>query len=78
MERILVSGPSITQREISYVTEAVSNAWHGNANVFHQRFEKAFAAHVGSTHAITLPSCTSAIHLALLAAGIGPVCAGRF
>jgi perosamine synthetase len=71
MMRIPVAGPSITQREIDYVTDAVTNAWYGNANVYHQRFEKAFADYIGVRHAIALPSCTSAIHLALSALGIG-------
>jgi perosamine synthetase len=72
MERIPVSGPSITRREIEYVTEAVTNGWYDQANVYHQRFERAFAAYHGAKHAIALPSCTSAIHLSLLACGIGP------
>lgn len=72
MERLLVSGPSITQKEVDYVTEAVTNAWYGNANIYHDRFERAFAGYVNRRHAIALPSCTSAIHLALLALGVGP------
>jgi perosamine synthetase len=72
MERLLVSGPSITQKEIDYVTAAVTNAWYGNANIYHDRFERAFAEYVSRRHAIALPSCTSAIHLALLALGAGP------
>lgn len=71
MERILVSGPSITQKEIDYVTDAVTNAWHGNANLYHDRFEKAFAEYLGVRYAVCLPSCTSAIHLSLLALGVG-------
>ncbi|MEW6380713.1 MAG: DegT/DnrJ/EryC1/StrS family aminotransferase [bacterium] len=71
MERISVSGPWITQKEIDYVTEAVTNAWYGNANVYHERFEKAFRDYLGVRFAIALPSCTSAIHLSLLALGIG-------
>jgi perosamine synthetase len=72
MERIPVSGPWITQREIDYVTDAVTNAWYANANVYNARFEAAFAAYTGRKHAIALPSCTSALHLALLAGSIGP------
>jgi perosamine synthetase len=72
MERIPVAGPSITQKEIDYVTDAVTNAWYGNANMYHERFEKAFAAYTGVRHAIALPSCTSAIHLSLMALGVGP------
>ncbi len=72
MERIPVSGPWITQKEIDYVTDAVTNAWYGNANMYNELFEKAFAQYIGSKYAISLPSCTSAIHLSLLALGVGP------
>ena len=72
MERIPVAGPSITQREIDYVTDAVTNAWYGNANMYHTRFENSFAAYVGRKYAMALPTCTSAIHLSLLALGVGP------
>ena len=72
MERIPVSGPSITAKEIAYVTDAVTNAWYGNANVWHERFEKSFAEYIGVKHAIALPHCTAAIHLSLLALKVGP------
>jgi perosamine synthetase len=72
MTRIPVSGPWITQKEIDYVSDAVSSAWYANANVYHQRFEKAFAEYIGVRYAIALPSCTAGIHLALAALGIGP------
>jgi len=72
MKPIPISGPWITQKEIDYVTDAVKNAWYDNANMYHEKFERAFAAYVGRKHAITLPSCTSALHLALLSLGIGP------
>jgi perosamine synthetase len=72
MDRIAISGPWITQKEIDYVTDAVTNAWYSNANVYHERFEQAFADYIGIRFAISLPSCTSAIHLSLLALDIGP------
>src|SRR5262245_66313505 len=71
MPRIPIAGPSITQKEIDYVTEAVKCAWYDGANIFHERFEQAFAVHCGRRHAVSLPSCTSALHLALLCLGIG-------
>lgn len=71
MRRIPVAGPSITDKEIGYVTDAVTNAWYDNAGSYNTRFESAFAAHVGTRYAVSLPSCTSAIHLALAALGIG-------
>jgi perosamine synthetase len=67
-----IAGPSITAKEIAYVTDAVTNSWYGNANDYHLRFEKAFAAYVGVKHAIALSSCTGATHLALAALRIGP------
>ncbi len=72
MGRIPVAGPSITQLEIDYVTDAVTNAWYGNGNMYHARFEAAFAAYVGRKYAMALPSATSAIHLSLLALGVEP------
>jgi len=71
MERIRIAGPWITKKEIDYVTDAVTNAWYANANIYHDRFEKAFAEYLGVRFAIALPSCTSAIHLSLLALGVG-------
>lgn len=35
-------------------------------------FEQAFAEHLGADHAIAVSSCTAALHLAYLAAGVGP------
>jgi perosamine synthetase len=69
---IPVAGPWITEHEIAAVTDACANGWFENANAFHDRFETAFAARVGRAHAQALPSCTSAIHLALAAVGVGP------
>jgi dTDP-4-amino-4,6-dideoxygalactose transaminase len=37
-----------------------------------QAFEAEFAEHLGVKHAVATSSCTSALHLAYLAAGIGP------
>jgi perosamine synthetase len=72
MERIPVAGPWITQREIDYVTDAVSNAWYGNHAIYHERFERAFAEYLGVSYALSVPSCTAAIHLSLAALGVGP------
>lgn len=37
-----------------------------------KEFEQAFAAYMGTRHAVGLTSCTAALHLALLAIGAGP------
>lgn len=70
MNHIPVAGPWITQKEIDYVADAAAHAWYENANIYNERFEKAFAGYIGTTYAITLPSCTSAIHLSLCSLGI--------
>jgi perosamine synthetase len=69
--RIPVAGPWITQLEVDYVADAVAHAWYSNANMYHTRFEEAFRAYVDRTYAMALPSCTSALHLSLLALGVG-------
>jgi perosamine synthetase len=69
--RIPIAGPSITQLEIDYVSDAAANAWYERANMYHQRFEEAFTRYLGVRYAACLPSCTSAIHLSLLALGVG-------
>jgi perosamine synthetase len=70
--RIPVAGPWITEKELSYVAEAAANGWYGSANLYQERFEKAFAEFLGLRFACSLPSCTSAIHLSLLSLGVGP------
>lgn len=37
-----------------------------------EEFERAFADHLGCRHAVAVSSCTAALHLAYLAAGVGP------
>ena len=71
-EPITISGPWITEKEISYVTDAVATCWYGNANAYHDRFQRAFSEYLGIAHALPLPSGTSAVHLSLMALGVGP------
>lgn len=72
LPQIPVAGPWITEREIAYAADAAATAWYSEANKYHHRFEGAFAAYVGRRFAIALPSCTSAIHLSLMALEVGP------
>jgi perosamine synthetase len=71
-ERIPVAGPWITDREVEAVAYAARHSWFDHANDESRAFEREFAAATGRSHAIALPSCTSGLHLSLLAAGIGP------
>jgi perosamine synthetase len=72
MSRILYTKPSITEREISYVTDAATNGWGPRCYDFLDRFERAFARHIGTEFAIATSSCTGALHLGMAAMGIGP------
>jgi len=72
MERIPIAGPSISQREIDYATDAATNGWYVDAGEYPRRFEEAFADYLDVKHAVSLPSCTSGLHLALVALGVGP------
>jgi perosamine synthetase len=67
-----VAGPSITELEIARVLDAVRNAWYDDAYRPIQEFEASFAGYVDRRHAVTLPSCTAGLHLALAALGVGP------
>ena len=67
---ILTAGPSITQREIDYVTDAITNGHDEHWGDYIKRFEKAFAQYLGVKHAMTTSSCTGAMHLALRALDI--------
>ncbi len=69
--RIPVAGPWVTEREVSYVAAAAASDWYGHAGESLRRFERAFAEHVGVKHAIGVPHGTAALHLAILALGVG-------
>lgn len=71
-KRIPVAGPWVTEREVRAVAEAAANDWYANAGASLGRFERAFASRIGVRHAIAVPHCTAALHLAMLAFGVGP------
>lgn len=71
-EEFLVFGaPSIEEAEIHEVVATLETGWLGTGPKV-ARFEKDFATYKGAPHAVALNSCTAALHLAILAAGIGP------
>jgi perosamine synthetase len=69
--RILYTKPSITDLEIRYATDAAANGWGERCYEYIDRFERAFAAHLGVRHAIATSSCTGALHLGMAGLGIG-------
>lgn len=70
-DEFLVFGkPEILQSEIDEVVATLKSGWIGTGPRV-ARFEQDFAAYVGASHALAVNSCTAALHLALLALGIG-------
>jgi perosamine synthetase len=72
MERILASNPSITQTEFDFVNDALAHAWGENAYIYNDRFEREFADRLGVRYAAAVSCGTAAIHLGLMALGLGP------
>ncbi|MEO1773987.1 MAG: DegT/DnrJ/EryC1/StrS family aminotransferase [Pseudomonadota bacterium] len=70
--RIPIAGPWITEREGELAREAALHAWGADHYRFNRRFETMFAEYLGVAHAISLPSATAGLHLALAAQGVGP------
>ena len=62
---ILTAGPSITEKEIAYVNDAVSNGWNEKWNEYIIKFQEEFSRYIGVKHALATSSCTGAMHLGL-------------
>lgn len=70
---IPVFEPLIGEEEIQYVTDALRRGEiSGNFGSYLEKFEREFAAYCGCRHGIAVTSGTTALHLAVDAAGIGP------
>ena len=61
---------NIGPKEIASVTEVLNSLFLTTGKPVHE-FEERFAAYLDSRHAVGLTSCTAALHLALLACGVG-------
>ena len=70
MSFIPISQPSITQKEIDYVTDAVQSGWVSSLGKYIDMFEGKFAIYCGTKYAVATSNGTTALHLALVALGI--------
>ncbi len=68
--RISFAGPSITEKEIARVLDAVQNGWYENYDCYVKRLEKTFADYIGVRYAVATHCCTQALHLAAAALGL--------
>jgi len=64
--------PEIRGNEWNYIKECLDTNWVSSAGSYGTRFEKMLADYVGANHAIVTVNGTSALHIALLVAGIEP------
>ena len=63
--------PAIGEAEVAEVMAVLRSGWLTTGPRV-ERFEREFAAYVGARYALAVNSCTAALHLSLLAAGVGP------
>lgn len=69
---IPVSSPSLVGNEREYVLDCIDSGWVSSAGAYVERFEAAFAEFCGVKHAVACCNGTAALHLSLLALGVGP------
>jgi perosamine synthetase len=69
---IPVAAPALVGNEKEYVLDCLESTWISSSGKYIERFESAFAEFCGVRHALSCCNGTVALHLALLALGVGP------
>lgn len=69
---IFTAGPSVTSKEIAYVTDAITNGLNEHTYDYIKKLQAALSSYVSVKHVQATSCCTGAIHLALWAMGVGP------
>lgn len=67
-----VSEPNLSGNELKYVNECILTGWVSSAGKYVAQFEQMFADFCGTKYGVSSTSGTTALHLSLLALGIGP------
>jgi len=70
--QIPVYQPSLTGNEKKYVNECLDSTWISSKGKFISMFEEQFAHYTGIKYATAVSNGTIALHLALVALGVGP------
>jgi dTDP-4-amino-4,6-dideoxygalactose transaminase len=70
-EFLVFGAPQIEEPEIDEVVDSMRAAWLGTGPKVAQ-FEENFRSYKGASHAVAVNSCTAALHVSLVALGIGP------
>lgn len=69
---IPVSEPLISKNAKKYVLDCLETGWISSAGKYINQFEDQFSSYIGTKFGVTTTSGTTALHLALASAGIGP------
>jgi perosamine synthetase len=69
---IKVAEPRLGGNESKYVQECMESTWISSVGSFIDAFEARFAEVAGTRHAVATNNGTTALHLALVALGVGP------
>ena len=69
-KKIHYTHPSITDLEIKYVNDAITNGWGEKCYEYITKLEDLFKDYLGVKHAIATSSCTGALHMGLNALNI--------
>lgn len=72
MNKIPVYQPSLGGKEREYVMDCLDSTWISSKGKYISEFECKFSEFTGVKHATTVSNGTVALHLALVALGIGP------
>jgi dTDP-4-amino-4,6-dideoxygalactose transaminase len=68
---LVFGAPLIEDADIAEVVDSLRSGWLGTGPKV-ARFEELFRSYTGARHAVAVSSCTAALHLCLLACGVGP------
>lgn len=71
VHKIPVYQPMLGEKEKEYVNDCLDTTWISSKGKYVQKFEEQFAEYIGCRYATTVSNGTMALHLALLALGIG-------
>jgi perosamine synthetase len=69
---IQLAAPHLDGNESKYVLDCLDSSWISSAGRYVGEFEERFARFCGVSHAVVTSNGTTALHLALVALGIGP------
>ena len=67
---VLLSVPNISGNELKYVKECLDTGWISSAGSYVDKFEQMVADYAGAKYGIATMNGTSALHIALLLAGV--------